>query len=80
MMSPVRMGGLAYWSSGGTVAGRRGPISSARALDLLAFFNREAETCLAEGDAKAAQFCAELALELGRAVARAVRWRCCGAA
>ena len=80
MMSPDRMAGLAYWSSGGTVAGRRGPIELAHAVALLAFFNQTAETSLASGDTAAAWFCAELALELGRAIAKAVSWRRCGAA
>ncbi len=79
-MAPTRMGGLAYWASGGSVAGRRGPIALARAMELLAFFNREAEMRLAGGDGPAAHFCAELALELGCAIAKAVSWRRCGAA
>ena len=79
-MAPGRMGGLAYWASGGSVAGRRGPIGLARAAELLGFFNRQAETSLAEGDAAAAHFCADLALELGCAIAKAASWRRCGAA
>jgi hypothetical protein len=74
------MGGLAYWASGGSVAGRRGPMALARAVELLALFNRKAEACLARGDAPAARLCAELALELGCAIARAIAWRRCGAA
>jgi hypothetical protein len=77
-MTPARMGGLAYWASGGSVAGRRGAIALTRAAELLDFFNREAEARLAEGDAAAAQLCADLALELGCAVARAASWRRCG--
>jgi hypothetical protein len=77
-MSPDRIGGLAYWASGGTVAGRRGPIALARAAALLDFFNRAAETSLADGDAAAARFCAELALEVGCALAKAASWRRCG--
>jgi hypothetical protein len=79
-MSPARIGGLAYWASGGSVAGRRGPLPLAGAVELLAFFNREAEVCVARGDAPAARFCAELALELGCAIARAAAWRRCGTA
>jgi hypothetical protein len=79
-MSPDRMDGLAYWASGGSVAGRRGPFALARAAELLAFFNQAAEQCLADGDAAAARFCAELALELGCAIARAASWRRCGEA
>jgi hypothetical protein len=79
-MSPTRMGGLAYWASGGAVVGRRGPIALARAAALLAFFNREAGTLLAQGDAPAASFCADVAMELGCALARAANWRRCGAA
>jgi hypothetical protein len=59
------------------VAGRRGPIALARAAELLGFFNRQAEASLAGGDAAAAQLCADLALELGCAIARAVSWRRC---
>ena len=71
------MGGLAYWSSGGSVAGRGGTLALESAVELLAFFNREAEACLARGDGAPARFCAELALELGCAVAKAVTWRRC---
>jgi hypothetical protein len=77
-MAPDRMGGLAYWASGGSVAGRRGPIALARAAELLAFFNQQAETSLAGGDTAAARLCADLALELGCAIAKAVSWRRCG--
>ena len=77
-MSPDRMAGLAYWASGGTVAGRRGPIALSRAAALLDFFNQEAEARLAGGDAVAAGFCAELAIELGCAIAKAATWRRCG--
>jgi len=76
-MAPDRMQGLAYWASGGSVAGRRGPIALLRAAELLAFFNAEAETRLGSGDAPAASFCAELALELGQAIAKALTWRRC---
>ena len=79
-MSPDRMGGLAYWASGGAVAGRRGPIALGRAAGLLDFFNQAAEASLAGGDAAAARFCAELALELGCAIAKAASWRRCGGA
>jgi hypothetical protein len=74
------MGGLAYWASGGTVASRRGPLAAVRAAELLDFFNMQADACLAEGDAAGAQFCADLALELGCAVAAAVTWLKCGRA
>lgn len=77
-MSPERMGGLAYWASGGTVAGRRGPITLPRAAALLDFLNAAAETSLTAGDHGAARFCAELALEVGCAIAKAVSWRRCG--
>ena len=76
-MSPGRMGGLAYWASGGSVAARRGPVTLSRALELLAFFNNEAEALLSAGDAAAARCCADLALELGCAVAKATSWRRC---
>jgi hypothetical protein len=78
-MAPGRMGGLAYWASGGSVAGRHGPIGLARAVELLGFFNRQAEASLADGDAAAAHLCADLALEIGCALARAARWRRCSA-
>jgi len=77
-MSPDRMAGVAYWASGGTVVGRRGPIALGRAAELLAFFNSEAESCLAAGEMGAARFCAELALEIGCAIAKAALWRRCG--
>jgi hypothetical protein len=77
-VSPERMSGLAYWSSGGSVAGRCGPLALGSAVELLGFLNREAEACLAQGDGVAARFCAELALEFGCAVAKAVTWRRCG--
>jgi hypothetical protein len=76
-MSPARMGGLAYWASGGSVAGRRGPVTLSRAVELLGFFNDEAEALLGAGDAAAARCCADLALELGCAVAKAASWRRC---
>jgi hypothetical protein len=79
-MAPDRMGGLAYWASGGTVASRRGPLGPARAAELLGFFNLQADACVAEGDAGVARFCADLALELGCAVAAAVTWRKCASA
>jgi len=79
-MSPVRMGGLAYWASGGSVVGRRGPVALSRAVELLTFFNSEAEQSLADGDAAAARCCADLALELGCAVAKAASWRRCAGA
>jgi hypothetical protein len=74
------MGGLAYWASGGSVVGRRGPIALSRAMDLLGFFNGEAEVSHADGDAAAARCCADLALELGCAIAKAASWRRCAAA
>ena len=79
-MAPDRMGGLAYWASGGTVAGRAGAIRLERATELLGFLNTQAEACLSEGDAAAARFCAELAVELGCAIAAAAAWLRCGAA
>jgi hypothetical protein len=77
-MSPDRMAGVAYWASGGTVAGRRGPIALGRAAELLAFFNSEAERHLSAGETAAARFCAELALEIGCAIVKAALWRRCG--
>jgi hypothetical protein len=62
------------------VAGRRGPIELGRAAELLGFFNRQAEACLAQGDTAAAHLCADLALEIGCAIAKAARWRRCGLA
>ena len=77
-MAPDRIGGLAYWASGGSVAGRRGAVSLVRATELLAFFNDEAAIRLAGGDTAAARFCAEIAIELGCAIAKAASWRRCG--
>lgn len=79
-MSPDRMGGPAYWASGGTVAGRRGPLPLRRAVALLDFFNEAADASLGGGDAAAARFCAELAMEVGCAIAKAASWRRCGGA
>jgi len=75
-MSPQRMGGRAFWASGGGVEGRCGPIGLADAFALLRFLSDEAATRVT-GDAAAVEFCAELALELGCALARAVAWRRC---
>ena len=77
-MTPDRLGGLAYWASGGTVVGRRGAIALTPAAELLGFFNLQAEGCLDSGDAAGAQLCADLALELGCAIARASTWLRCG--
>lgn len=78
-MSPARMAGLGWWASGGSVEGRRGPIAAANAAQLLTFLAREAEARAAAGDAVAARYCAEQALELGRALAKAISWRRCAA-
>jgi hypothetical protein len=79
-MSPARMAGLAWWASGGSVEGRRGPIAAPDAAQLLTFLAREAESLAMAGDGAAALHCAEQALELGRALAKAISWRRCGAA
>jgi hypothetical protein len=72
------MAGPAYWASGGSVEGRRGPIAAADAAALLAFLSSEAEARAGAGHGAAARYCAEQALELGRALAKAVIWRRCG--
>jgi len=77
-MSPQRMGGRAYWTSGGGVEGRRGELPLPGALALLEFLSAEAEAQSSHADAAAARFCADMALELGEALARAVSWRRCG--
>ncbi len=77
-MSPQGMAGAAYWACGGGVETRRGPLAVAEAIALLTFLAAEAEVRSRGGDAAAARFCAERAIELGRALARAVSWRRCG--
>ena len=77
-MSPSRMAGPAWWASGGSVEGRRGPIAAVDAARLLTFFVDEAEARARAGDELAGRYCAEQALELGRALAKAVSWRRCG--
>ena len=79
-MSPDRVGGPSYWASGGTVAGRRGPMALPRAAELLDFLSNEAEMRQVAGDLAAARFCAEVAMELGQAIARAAIWRRCAGA
>ena len=76
-MSPQRMRGPAYWASGGGVEGRSGPLALGEAMALLAFLGDFAESCGGFDDS-AAGYCADIAIELGRAIARAVSWRNCG--
>jgi hypothetical protein len=74
-MSPERMAGRAYWASGGDVIGRCGPMSVARAFELLQVFTEEAGRQRWAGDLAAGELLSSLALELGAAVARAAVWR-----
>jgi len=67
----------AYWSAGGSVVSRRGPLSDAAAAERLAFY-RDAGATYA--DPAALQFCCARADELAAAIAQAARWRRCGGA
>jgi hypothetical protein len=74
-MSPLRIGGPAYWASGGSVVGRRGPIAFSRAKQLLEFFDAEARERRRAGDSAAALFCLRLAVDLAHAIIAASEWR-----
>ena len=76
-MSPGRIGGRAFWASGGGVEGRCGPLGLGEAVALLAFLSAEGERLDRGGEPAAARFFAELALELGPAIATAAAWRRC---
>ena len=65
----------AYWSSGGAVLSRAGPLATDRSLALLQFYGRLALDCEALGDAAGARHCAGLACQLGAALLAADDWR-----
>lgn len=73
-MSPLRPTGLAYWSSGGGVIGRCGPLGGC-ALELFRFYGREALARHDRGDAAGVRCCLVLALELAAAIVAAADWR-----
>jgi hypothetical protein len=74
-MSPRRMGGPAYWASGGAIVGRCGPIELERARALLDFYDEAAREQRSAGDSAATLCCLRLAVDLARAVIAASAWR-----
>jgi hypothetical protein len=74
-LSPLRGPASSYWCAGGAILGRQGPISEARALELLDFFAGETLAGLRRGDDAVALFCVFAALDLASAVRQARRWR-----
>jgi hypothetical protein len=74
-MSPERMGGLAYWASGGGIVGRCGPIGFERARTLLDFYEAAARERRGAGDSAATLCCLRLAVDLARAIISASAWR-----
>ena len=75
-MSAPRQGTGAWWSSGGTICSRAGPISAARGLALFHRYAREAWERDRNGERPAARLCAEMALALAHAMLAAEDWRC----
>jgi hypothetical protein len=75
MMSPQRRGILAYWHSGGAIESRSGPIAARRAVELFAFYVREALAGFERGDAGAATHCARCSLEIAAAIGECEGWR-----
>jgi hypothetical protein len=74
-MSPDRMPGPAYWASGGEVRGRGGPLTPARAVEIVRFLDQQAEDSDRFGDLTGAGVCRRVALDLRRAIAAAGDWR-----
>ena len=56
-----------------------GPVTQARGLDLFNFYGCEGLKCAARADGAGAHYCAELAVELARALCAADDWRCAAA-
>jgi len=73
-MSPAPQPTRAYWSSGGAIVGRCGPLSDAYALHLFRFFANEASARRAQGERDAARCCLGLALDLASAIVAAADW------
>ncbi len=72
-ISTSERSGPAYWSSGGVIVGRSGPLGGC-ALQLFRFFAREALSRHDRGDVAAADCCLALALELAAAIVAASDW------
>jgi hypothetical protein len=77
-MSPKRAPGLAYRAVGGEVVGRNGRSLPSPALALLGFYATEAQRARSRADEAAARYCAQMAVELLRAVVAADDWRRAG--
>jgi len=75
-MSPTG-GARSYWTCGGSIVGRCGPLSMSRALALLQFYAGEALTCEGAGDALGAAGCLRLASDLADALLSAAEWARC---
>src|SRR5262249_55191447 len=75
LMSPTPLRTRAFWSSGGVIVGRCGPLSATSALNLFRFFGREALEQRAQGDVDAARCCLRLALDLAGALVAAADWK-----
>ena len=73
-MTPARPPNRAYWSCGGTIVGRSGPLSDAYALQLFRFFAGEALARASKGEGDAAHCCLNLALDLAIASVAAADW------
>ena len=78
-MTPARLASPAYWSSGGVVVGRCGPLTLRCALALFAFFGREALERHAAKDAAATARCVALAGDLAKALVATADWARAGA-
>jgi|HubBroStandDraft_5_1064220.scaffolds.fasta_scaffold286887_1 hypothetical protein len=73
-MTPHRRGPLAYWHSGGGIESRAGTLNRERAIQLFAFYAREALVGFANDDEDAALFCSRVSLELADAVIETAVW------
>jgi hypothetical protein len=74
-MSPQRRAPLAYWHSGGAIESRSGPITGQRAVELFAFYVREAFAGFERGDSGASTYCARCSLEIAAALGECEGWR-----
>ena len=74
-MSPRRRGPLAYWHCGGAIESRSGPILHQNAVELFAFYVREALAGFERDDVRAASYCARCSLEIAAAIGACEAWR-----
>jgi hypothetical protein len=74
-MSPQCRAPLAYWHSGGAIETRSGPIARQRAVELFAFYVRDALAAFERGDSGAATYCARCSLEIAAAIGDCEGWR-----